>query len=264
MRDMLADLEAGRHLSDADPIQRARNQMKAPAVRRFYKAVGVERDADGFTVQLDGKPVKTPGGKPVVLPTEAAAQLVADEFAAQDDRLDPITMPVTRLVNTAIDGVVPDPQAVLEDIMRFSSSDLVCYRAEGPDALVARQAAAWDPVIDWARSALGARFFLAEGVMHVEQPREAIGAVGLHLRQRDDPFRLAALHVITTITGSALLALALEAREVATEQAWDAAHVDEDWNIEHWGLDAEAAERRAARKRDMMGAAALIEALGQG
>jgi len=261
MRDMLSDLEAGRHLSDPDPVRRAQNQMRTPTAKRFYERASVERDAEGFSVRLDGKGVKTPGGRPVVLPTEAAARLVADEFAAQGERIEPLTMPVTRLVNTAIDGVAADPQAVLEDIMRFSSSDLVCYRAEGPDALVARQAEAWDPVIDWARSALGARFFLAEGVMHVEQPREAIGAVGLHLRQRYDAFRLAALHVITSITGSALLALALEAGEVAPEAAWDAAHVDEDWNIEHWGLDAEAAERRAARKRDMMGAAALIEAL---
>ena len=151
---------------------------------------------------------------------------------------------------------------MLEDILRFSSSDLVFYRADSPDALVHRQAEAWDPVIDWARSTLGARFFLAEGVMHVEQPREAIAAVGVHLRQRDEPFRLAALHVITSITGSALLALAFEAGAIDAEAVWAAAHVDEDWNIEQWGLDEEAAARRAFRKRDMMGAVALIEALG--
>lgn len=262
MRDMLSDLEAGRQLSDPDPVRRAQNQMKSPAARRFYSAVAVERESDGFAVRLDGKTVKTPSGRPVLLPTEAAARLVADEFAAQGERIEPLTMPATRLVNTAIDGVAADPQAVLEDIMRFSSSDLVCYRAEGPDALVARQAEAWDPVLDWARSALGARFFLAEGVMHVEQPREAVGAVGLHLRRRDDSFRLAALHVITAITGSALLALALEAGAIDGDAAWDAAHVDEDWNVEHWGMDAEAAERRASRKRDMMGAVSLIDALG--
>jgi chaperone required for assembly of F1-ATPase len=262
MRDILSDLEAGRQLSDTDPMRRAQNQMKTPAARRFYEAVSVERGPDGFSVHLDGKPVKTPSGRTVVLPTEAAAALMADEFSAQGERIDPTTMPVTRLVNTAIDGVASDPQAVLEDILRFSSSDLVCYRAEGPEALVARQAEAWDPILDWARAALGARFFLAEGVMHVEQPRETIGAVGLHLRQRDDIFRLAALHVITAITGSALLALALEAGSIDKETAWSAAHVDEDWNIEHWGMDAEAAERRANRKRDMLGAAALIEALG--
>jgi len=261
MREMLSDLEAGRHLSDPDPVRRAQNQMKAPAARRFYKAVAVERDADGFSVHLDSRSVKTPSGRPAILPSEAAARLVADEFAAQAETIEPLTMPVTRLVNTAIDGVASDTQAVIEDILRFSSSDLLCYRAEGPDALVARQAEAWDPVLDWVRSALGARFNLAEGVMHVEQPRETVGAIGIHLRQRDDMFRLSALHVITAITGSALLALALEAGAFDAKTVWDAAHVDEDWNIEHWGLDAEAARRRAARKRDMMGAAALIEAL---
>lgn len=248
-------------LSDPDPVRRAQNQMKTPAARRFYKLVAVEREADSFSVHLDGRTVKTPSGKPVLLPTEAAAKLVADEFDAQGETIDPTSMPVTRLVNTAIDGVAIDPQAVLEDILRFSASDMVCYRAEGPEGLVARQADAWDPVIDWARSTLGVRFNLAEGVIHVEQPRETIGAVGIYLRQRDEPFRLAVLHVITSITGSALLALMLEARALDVEAAWAAAHVDEDWNIEHWGLDTEAARRRALRKRDMAGAVALIEAL---
>lgn len=261
MRDMLSDLEAGRHLSDPDPVRRAQHQMKSPAARRFYKEVTVSREAEGFAVRLDGKAVKTPSGKPLLMPTDAAARLVADEFSAQGERMDPMTMPVLRLVNTAIDGVASDPQAVIEDILRFSSSDLLFYRAEGPEKLVARQADAWDPIIDWAHAALGARFFLAEGVMHVEQPREAIGAIGIHLRRRDDIFRLSALHVITAITGSALLALAVEADEIDAETAWNAAHVDEDWNVEHWGLDAEAAARRAARKRDMLGAVSLIRAL---
>lgn len=261
MRELLSDLEAGRGLSDPDPVRRAQNQMKAPAAKRFYEHVEVRRDADGFSVRLDGRAVKTPSGRTVLLPREKAAALVAAEFAAQGERIDPVTMPVTRLVNTAIDGVASDPQAVLEDILRFSATDLVCYRAESPQALAARQALAWDPALDWARTSLGARFVLAEGVMHVEQPREAIGAVGVHLRQRDDIFRLASLHVITAITGSALLALAFEAGAMDAEEIWAAAHVDEDWNIEHWGLDAEAAARRSARKRDMMGAASLIDAL---
>jgi chaperone required for assembly of F1-ATPase len=262
MREILNDLEAGKQLSDPDPVRRAQIQMKAAAIKRFYETVTVEPEAQGFSVRLDGKRVKTPSRNDVVLPTARAAALVAVEFAAQGDTLDPLTMPVTRLVNTALDGVAMDMQAVLEDIMRFSSSDLVCYRAEAPQALVDRQAGAWDPIIDWARSALGARFFLAEGVMHVEQPRETIAAVGIHLRQRAEPFRLAALHVVTAITGSALLALALESGAIDVETAWKAAHVDEDWNIEHWGLDAEAAAHRAARKRDLIAAATLIEALG--
>src|SRR5690606_27493073 len=128
-----------------------------------------------------------------------------------------------------------DPQALVEDIMRFSSSDLLCYRAEGPDTLVRRQNEAWDPVIDWAGGWLGARFNLAEGVMHVEQPREAIAAIGIHLRQRAEPFRLASLHVMTTLTGSALLALAVDFGELDAEAAWNAAHVDEDFQAGQWG-----------------------------
>src|SRR4029077_13662217 len=146
----------------------------------------------------------------------------------------PVSMPVTRLVNTAIDGVAQDPQAVLEDILRFSSSDLLCYRAGGPERLVERQAQAWDPVIDWAWSSLGARFVLAEGVIHVDQPREAIAAIGIHLKMRDDPLGLSAIHLMTSLTGSALLALGVEAGELDPEAAWAAAHVDEDWNVEHW------------------------------
>ena len=209
MRDILNDLEAGRYLSDPDPVRRAQIQMKAPVPKRFYEAVAVEAAAEGFRVKLDGKQVKTPVSSRSSCRPEAAA-LVADEFAAQAEEIDPVTMPVMRLVNTAIDGVAADTQAVLEDILRFSSADL---SATGPTLPTRWCTARPKPgtVVDWARSALGARFFLAEGVMHVEQPREAIAAVGLHLRQREEPFRLAALHVMTSITGSALLALAFEA-----------------------------------------------------
>jgi chaperone required for assembly of F1-ATPase len=262
MRDILNDLEAGRLLSDPDPIRRAQLQMRTPLPKRFYKEVAVAAGEGGFVVQLDGRAVKTPGKALLVLPTESAAQLVAEEFSAQGETLDLGSMPVYRLVNTAIDGVAADPQAVLEDILRFSSSDLLCYRAEGPDTLVRRQNEAWDPVIDWARATLGARLNLAEGVIHVEQPREAIAALGFHLNQRAEPLRLAALHVMTSLTGSALLALAVDFGELDAETAWDAAHVDEDFQAEQWGQDAEALARRASRKRDMMAAAALLDAIG--
>jgi chaperone required for assembly of F1-ATPase len=261
MRELLNDLEAGRHLSDPDPLRRAQSQMRTPLPKRFYSDVAVVAAAEGFAVNLDGKPVRTPARAILTLPTEQAAQLVAAEFAAQKDHIDPTSMPVTRLVNTAIDGVAQDTQAVLEDVLRFSSSDLLCYRADGPEKLVERQAEAWDPVIDWARSALGARFVLAEGVVHVEQPREAIGAIGIHLKMRDDPLRLAAIHLMTNLTGSALLALAVEAGELDAEAAWAAAHVDEDWNAEHWGEDFEAAQRRKLRKTDMLAAANLLRAI---
>jgi chaperone required for assembly of F1-ATPase len=261
MRDILNDLEAGRTLSDPDPMRRAQIQMRTPLPKRFYKDVAVAEGEGGFVVQLDGKAVKTPGKALLILPTESAARLIADEFAAQGETLDLASMPVYRLVNTAIDGVASDPQAVVEDILRFSSSDLLCYRADSPDTLVARQNEAWDPVLDWARATLGARLALAEGVIHVEQPREAIAAIGVHLNQRAEALRLAALHVMTTLTGSALLALAVDSGELDVETAWTAAHVDEDFQAEHWGQDSEALTRRANRKRDMLAAAELIEAI---
>ncbi|MER8461972.1 ATP12 family chaperone protein [Mesorhizobium sp. M1409] len=261
MRDILNDLEAGKYLSDPDPVRRAQIQMKTHLPKRFYKTVSVAPVENGFAVHLDGKPVRTPGKALLVLPTEAAAALVADEFAAQGETIDPVTMPVMRLVNTAIDGVASDPQAVLEDILRFASSDLLCYRADVPQGLVERQNEHWDPVLDWARGTLGARFNLAEGIIHVEQPRETIAVLGSHLAQRAEPLRLAAIHVMTSLTGSALLALAVDFGALDAEGAWAAGHVDEDWQIEHWGQDAEAVARRSARKRDMMAAAGLLEAL---
>jgi len=261
MRDILNDLEAGKQLSDPDPVRRAQIQMKTHLPKRFYKAVSIAPVEDGFAVRLDGKPVRTPGKALLALPTEKAASLVAEEFAAQGETINPVTMPVLRLVNTAIDGVASDPQAVLEDILRFASSDLLCYRADAPQGLVDRQNQHWDPLIDWARGTLGARFNLAEGIIHVEQPRESIAVLGIHLAQRAEPLRLAAIHVMTSLTGSALLALAVDYGALDGEAAWAAGHVDEDWQVEHWGQDAEAVSRRAARKRDMMAAVSLLDAL---
>ncbi|WP_192181201.1 ATP12 family chaperone protein [Mesorhizobium amorphae] len=261
MRDILNDLEAGKQLSDPDPVRRAQIQMKTPLPKRFYKDVSVVPADEAFAVHLDGKPVRTPGKALLVLPTEQAAALVAGEFDAQGETIAPVSMPVMRLVNTAIDGVASDPQAVLEDILRFASSDLLCYRADAPQGLVDRQNELWDPVIDWARTALGARFNLAEGIIHVEQPRETIAVLGVHLAQRKEPLRLAAIHVMTSLTGSALLALAVDFGELDGEAAWAAGHVDEDWQVEHWGQDAEAVARRSARKRDMMAAVGLLDAL---
>lgn len=261
MRDLLNDIEAGRHLSDPDPVRRAQIQMRQSLPKRFYESAEVVEVPEGYAVQLDGKPVRTPGKALLALPTRQAAELVAREFEAQKETINPVSMPVLRLVNTAIDGVASDTQAVLEDVMRFSSSDLLCYRADTPEELVARQSAIWDPVLDWAHSTLAARFFLAEGVMHVEQPREAIAAVGIWLRQRDEPFLLSSIHLMTSLTGSALLALAVEAGAMTPDEAWNAAHLDEDWTIEHWGEDEEASQRRAARRRDFDAAASLARAV---
>lgn len=261
MREILTDLEDEIRLSDADPVRRAQKQMLKPLPKRFYKSADFAPVDGGYAVNLDGKAVKTPARKPLVVPSEAAARLVADEFARQADVIEPATMPVTRLVNTALDGVAADIHAVAEDILRFCASDLLCYRADTPQSLVERQNATWDPIMDWVRYALGAQFVLAEGVMHVEQPREAVAAVGIHLRQYPDAFRIACLHTMTTLTGSALLALAVAAGEIDVEAAWAAAHVDEDWNIQQWGEDHEAAIRRRARFREMKAAADFLHAI---
>ncbi len=262
MRDILNDLEGGPVHNDEDPVKRAQRLTKPVMPKRFYKDVGVARSDDGWAIELDGKAIRTPGQRIIMLPTEAAAALVAEEFRAQQDVVNLATMPAYRLVNTAVDGVANDPQAVIEDIMRFASSDLVFYRADTPEKLVSLQSETWDPVLDWARATLGARFFLSEGVMHVEQPKESVAAVGFHLKRDANPFRLASLHVMTSIAGSALIALALEAGELSFEEAWTAAHVDEDWNIDQWGEDEEAQARRAFRRRDMEAAHSLLQTRG--
>lgn len=260
MRDILSDLEAGKQLSDENPIVRAQKQMQAQLPKRFYEKAEVAESEGGFAVHLDGRPVKTPARNLLLLPTRAAAQIVADEFAAQEKLIDPGKMPATRLVNTAIDGIAQDPQAVFEDILCFAGTDMLCYRADSPQELVSRQTENWDPLIDWMES-LGARFALAEGVMHVEQPREAIAAFSVHMAGFKDPLALAALHTMTTLMGSAIIALAVAKGEISAEKGWAIAHIDEDWTIEHWGSDAEAIERRKNREIEMMVAARLLEAI---
>ncbi|KEA06714.1 ATPase [Agrobacterium rhizogenes] len=259
MRDLLNDLSEG--LSHPDPIRRAQIQMKKPLPKRFYKDVGIREGEDGHVIELDGKVVKTPARRSLAVPTEALAKLVAAEWARQVEIIDPTVMPVTRLVNTALDGVATDPQAVFEDILRFSSSDLLCYRADQPERLVERQSERWDPLIDWAANELGARFILAEGVMHQEQPREAIAAFAVTLRKYDTPLELASLHTITTLTGSAILALAFAEGQRPLAEVWSLAHLDEDWTIEQWGHDEEADHRRAQRFEEFQAATDVFSAL---
>jgi chaperone required for assembly of F1-ATPase len=167
-------------------------------------------------------------------------------------------MPVTRLVNSAIDGVAENFDAVAEEIVRFAGTDMLCYRADSPEGLVARQRDGWDPIIRWAADAKGARFILVEGVMHQEQPAPAIEAFATALSNWRDPLALACLHTVTTLTGSALLALALGEGVIDADKAWALAHVDEDWQIEHWGTDEEAFRRRELRRAEMDVAAAVL------
>jgi chaperone required for assembly of F1-ATPase len=228
--------------------------------RRFYTsaAYGSDDAAPGtFAITLDGRAVRTPKKGRLSVPTAALAAAIAEEWAQQGEHIDPRTMPLTRLANTAIDGVRDREEQVRADLRGYAGNDLLCYRAEGPEPLVRRQAVAWDDVLAWARSALGARFVLAEGVMPVSQPQATIDAIGKEL-DKADAFQLAALHVITTLTGSVLLALAVLKGHLTVAEAWARAHVDEDWQIEQWGEDAEAAERRQKRRNEVEAAVKLL------
>ncbi|MGL4490401.1 MAG: ATP12 family chaperone protein [Rhizobiaceae bacterium] len=264
MRDILSDPSKIEFYSDPNPMKRAQKQMLTPAVKRFYKDVSVSGQGGQFLVLLDGKPVKTPARKDLAFPKEQAAQLVAKEFSDQETEIIPAKMPFTRLANTAIDGVANEIDAVLEDIKRFCGNDLICYRADGPDKLVLRQTDAWDKYLDWVRGKHGVRLKMTEGIMHVDQSDESIQAFGAALVSYGDAISLACVHAMTTLTGSAVMALAVADGFVAHDQAWTDAHVDEDWTIENWGSDAEAMQRRANRWIDMNAAAMLLRAVRGG
>jgi chaperone required for assembly of F1-ATPase len=233
---------------------------KAILPKRFYERVETEDQVGGASLRLDGMPVHTPGKAELVLPTKALAEAVADEWRRQGERIDLATMPLTRLSNSVIDGVKGREDAVKDDILGYGRSDLVCYRAEGPEKLVALQTKHWDPVVAWAKKKLHAPMHLAEGVMHVAQDEASLAAIAARLAEFDG-WSLAALHVMTGLTGSALLALAVALGRLSPEEAWAAAHVDEDWQISQWGEDEEAKARRENRHRDFAAAARLLALL---
>jgi chaperone required for assembly of F1-ATPase len=211
-------------------------------------------------VRLDGRPVRTPARRTLTAPVEPLAQALADEWEAQREVVDPAAMPLTRLANSIIDGVVDVPAPVKAEVAKYLGSDLVFYRADSPDGLVQRQMQHWNPLIVWARERLGARFVLGEGVMFVEQPAEAVAAATRAIP--DEPWKLGAVSAITTLTGSALIALALAQGRLSAPDAWAAAHVDEDWNMHQWGHDPDALGRRAARETEMQAAALVLRHLG--
>src|ERR1700724_311776 len=245
--------------SPLDPEEAVRRTTRRPRRKRFYAHAGVVEEPGGFAITLDGKPIRTPSGRQVVAPVSQIADAIVAEWEAQKEFIDPLTMPLTRLANSVIDAVVDRVDAVTEDVAKYFQSDLLFYRAGHPEALVAREAAHWDPLLFWAADALGAHFILAEGIVHVRQPDSAVAAARAALPS--DPWPVAALHVVTTLTGSALLALALMRGVLDADQVWAAAHVDEDWNIEKWGADEEGAARRAARLVDFRAAVSILKAL---
>jgi chaperone required for assembly of F1-ATPase len=263
MRDDLSDLFIAD--SERNPLKAARRDMKRPLPKRFYEQVAVQPLDEGFGIALDGKPVHTPARARMVVPTEKLAEALAEEWRAQGPEIDPAKMPKTRLVNTALDGVAREKNAVAAEIAKFAGSDLICYRAAAPESLIAEQDAAWNPILDFFREKFSARFLCSQGVIYVAQPPGSLEAILRAVeRQAEGPdgaLRLAALNVLTTLTGSALIALALVHGGLDFDSAWAAAHVDEDHQMRLWGADDEALARREARKAEMSSALEVLQAL---
>jgi len=240
---------------------RATDKNKSSAAsslpKRFYKNVSVAPKDAGFAIKLDARSVRTPQGSEFSVPTQALATALAGEWEAQTERIDPASMPLTKLCNSTLDGVSPNRQIVINDVAKFSGHDAVCYRAQEPEGLVARQSEFWDPVLNWAEKSLGVRWVCAGGVMPVTQEPNSADAIKTRLTDTC-PFQLAALHELTTLSGSALLALAYQDGAISFERLWQASNVDEDWQIERWGADGEAEARRKIRLEDARAADRLF------
>lgn len=218
--------------------------------KRFWTKASAAQVEGGWTVHLDERAIKTPAKAPLAVPTEALARALAEEWDAQTEVIDPEAMPLTRAANSAIDKVIPQRDGVIQMLAGYGETDLLCYRAEGPEGLVQRQAAAWDPLLDWAATRYDARLTPVAGVMYHPQAPAALERLA-HAMTPLDPFDLTALHDLVTISGSLVLGLAVLSRHIDAETAWRLSRVDDDWQQEHWGTDAEA-EQKATLSRDAL------------
>ncbi|UYY79121.1 ATP12 family chaperone protein [Sphingomonas sp. R1] len=225
-------------------------------MKRFWKTVTI---ADG-AIELDGRPVRTPARALLTLPTPQLAEAVAEEWRSVGDELDPRAMPLTGLANAAIDQIAPNPAPFAADLARYGESDLLCYRAEMPEPLVERQAAQWDPLLDWARTRYDAHFETTAGIMHRPQPPATIARLQ-EVVAALDPFRLAALSPVVTISGSLVAALALLEGAADRDTVWRAAQLDEDWQAEQWGEDELATRARNVRRADFDAAVRFLSLL---
>jgi len=226
-------------------------------VKRFYRKATA---GEGQAVLLDGRPVKTPGRAPLAPPSASLAEAIADEWNAQGETIDPRSMPLTGLANAAIDRIAPAREAFADGLAVYGQSDLLCYRAEGPAPLVARQAGLWDPLLDWARSRYDIAFEVTSGITHRRQPPETVERLSAAVHARG-PFELAGLSPLVTVSGSLIIALALAEGAVGLDRAWAAAALDELWQAEQWGEDAEAAMALAGRRADFAAGARFLSLL---
>lgn len=235
--------------------------MSGWKAKRFWKAATAEACDGGFTVRLDGRAVKTPAKAAFVVPTLAMAEAAAAEWDAQQGAVKPETMPVTRAANSAIDKLSSQQAEVVGLLAAYGASDLLCYRATGPEALIARQAAAWDSLLDWAATDLGAPLKVTAGVVPIDQPAESIARLTA-LTAAFDIFRLAAFHDLVAISGSLVLALAVTKGRLAAEDAFTLSRIDEAWQAELWGVDDEAAEMEAVKRQAYLEASRFFTLCG--
>ncbi len=235
----------------------SQDRVDRPLPRKFYKLATV---GDDLSILLDGRVVKTPLKSKLFLPNAKLAAAVAVEWNAQEKLINPALMPLTKLANTAIDRAGPEREFVAGEVESFAGNDLVCYRADAPARLVAMQNALWNPVVAWADTCLNVKFKLSHSIRHVAQDDTTISALKVKIANLDE-FNLTAVHNLTSLTGSALIALMLQARAISPENAWAAAHTDEDFQISTWGQDDEAAKRRKNRKLDFEATLAFLNLL---
>ncbi|NNC72326.1 MAG: ATPase [Sphingomonadaceae bacterium] len=218
-------------------------------MKRFYDEAKAARNDAGWGIALDGKPVMTPGRAPLAVPAQKLADAMAAEWAGQEEKIDPLSMPLTGLANAAVDRIAPDPQSFAAELAKYGETDLLCYRAESPVELVARQAKAWDPLLDWASEQYGVTFETTTGIVHRPQPEPTVARLGEEVA-RLGPFHLAGLSPLVRIGGSLVAALGLAERAFDEDAAWAATRIDEDWQSEQWGDDEEAIEARDAKRRE--------------
>ncbi len=229
-------------------------------MRRFWKSAEVVEAKDGFGIALDGRSVKTPARADLTVPTRALASAIAAEWSDCGETVDPRAMPLTGLANAAIDRVGPDNASFAAGLASYGESDLTCYRAEGPEALVARQSESWDVLLVWARRRYDVDFACVSGVMHVPQPKETLRKLG-HAVATLDAFRLAALSPLVTIGGSLVAGLAVLEEMMPAEDAWEAVSLDERWQMEQWGDDPEARAALESRRSEFLAAARFLALL---
>jgi chaperone required for assembly of F1-ATPase len=233
--------------------------MSGWAAKRFWKTAEVVRMDAGYTVHLDGRAVKTPAKNPLMLPTRTLADLIAAEWDAQTGKINPETMPMTRRANSALEKVAPNRAAVIAELAGYGASDLLCYRAQSPAELVARQAAGWQPWLDWAAHDLSAPLRVTAGIVHVDQPSDSLTNLHSHVAQFDN-FTLAGLHDLVAITGSLILALAMAKGHLTADQGFALSRIDEVYQAELWGVDADAARLESAKSAALAAALSFLNA----